>query len=220
MRKDGKVRLTVAGKSMNPTLLEGDVVTIKQCDDYHKGDIVVFRYKDEGVLIHRLIKHTDRYFCKGDNSYRLEDITFDQIIGKVVLINTSSVLPWDDWKIELSYLVNREFVRLRYDVSKVLKTNIYKLYSDLVLSDEKHIIKYKIAEYINFSICDTKLKVVDQNNNRTYYLGRNEITIINCLENSCDINCIITKFCEVHSVSNQSAMVKIAEFLIFAPFPM
>ncbi len=74
----------VKGNSMFPVLVNGDVVDIliSQDEQYHIGDILVFPYQNEGVLIHRLLKKENgRYFCKGDNSFRLEDVPADAIIG-------------------------------------------------------------------------------------------------------------------------------------------
>lgn len=95
LKLKGQAEITVMGISMNPTLFEGDKVIIEKCDKYKIGDIIVFDYKNEGILIHRLLKFDGRYFCKGDNAFRLEDIEYNQILGKAVLVNNTSIQPWD-----------------------------------------------------------------------------------------------------------------------------
>ena len=126
LKSKGQAEITVMGISMNPTLFEGDKVIIKKSSEYRIGDIIVFNYKNEGILIHRLLKYDGRYFCKGDNALRLEDIEYNQIIGKAVLVNNTTIQPWDDWKVRLSYSLNREFVKLRYNMDKIKKSNIYE----------------------------------------------------------------------------------------------
>ena len=71
----GQADIHVSGISMNPTLFEGDIVTVRSFEDYELGDIIVFSYKHHELLVHRLLKkENNRYFCKGDNSLRLEDM--------------------------------------------------------------------------------------------------------------------------------------------------
>lgn len=43
--------LLVDGTSMLPTIRKGDVVTIQKSNDYRKGEVVVFTYKED-LLIH------------------------------------------------------------------------------------------------------------------------------------------------------------------------
>ena len=147
LKSKGQAEITVMGISMNPTLFEGDKVIIKKSSEYRIGDIIVFNYKNEGILIHRLLKYDGRYFCKGDNALRLEDIEYNQIIGKAVLVNNTTIQPWDDWKVRLSYSLNREFVKLRYNMDKIKKSNIYRIYSVLILRKEENKMgKIKVTE--------------------------------------------------------------------------
>ena len=78
--------LTVSGVSMLPVLHDGDVISVCGRDDYAVGDILVFAYKNGGILVHRLLKiENGRYFLKGDNALRLEDVSKEQIFGAVLL---------------------------------------------------------------------------------------------------------------------------------------
>ena len=64
LKSGADVDITVTGVSMEPSLREGDVVTVRRADSYDVGDILVFRYKSGELLIHRLLLINDgRYFC-------------------------------------------------------------------------------------------------------------------------------------------------------------
>ncbi len=68
-------KLTIEGTSMLPVLHPGNCISICAKEDYIVGDILVFFYKNDTLLVHRLLKiENGRYFCKGDNSFRLEDV--------------------------------------------------------------------------------------------------------------------------------------------------
>ena len=47
---------SVIGVSMNPILKEGDKLTVARCEDYEIGDILVYLYKHDELLVHRLLK--------------------------------------------------------------------------------------------------------------------------------------------------------------------
>ena len=137
--KTGKtVTITVAGISMQPTLYEGDRITIQRRSKYNVGDILVFVYKNSMILTHRLLRiDNDCFYCKGDNAFRLEDIAYDQIIGAVIMINGKIPERWDSNEIQMSYAVNRAFVRNRYD-TEITKTTIeYQEYMKYVLNEKK-----------------------------------------------------------------------------------
>lgn len=131
------IDLAVDGISMNPTLKCGDVVNIAKQKEYSIGEIVVFNYKNTALLIHRILMiEGNKYYCKGDNAFRLECIDYEDIIGKVLLINESKAVGWPQWKIVLSYNVNREFYNSGFNIQETKSTEIYKLYKNLVLSNE------------------------------------------------------------------------------------
>lgn len=84
----GHAGVTISGVSMQPVLLDGQKAEVEYCDQYEIGDILVYEYKSEGILVHRLLKiENGIYFCKGDNSFRLEAIMARQVIGKVKIKN-------------------------------------------------------------------------------------------------------------------------------------
>lgn len=79
-------QMKVSGSSMYPILNDGDTITICCKKDYKIGDILVFQYKNGAFLVHRLLKiQNERFFCKGDNSFRMEDVERDKIVGCVML---------------------------------------------------------------------------------------------------------------------------------------
>lgn len=214
LKSKGQAEITVMGISMNPTLFEGDKVIIEKCDEYRIGDILVFNYKNEGILIHRLLYCDGRYFCKGDNAFRLEDIEYNQIIGKAVLVNNTSIQPWDEWKVKLSYSVNREFLKLHYDTSKVIKNNIYKLYSGLILRKEENKMNYQKTDKMDFILSDeTSLAVFDPESGNTYFFDETGIDILNCLDVPCDIQTLLEKLCNIYSVTPEDIRSDVEEFL-------
>lgn len=132
----GHADITVHGISMNPTLFENDIVTISSREAYDIGDILVFNYKDEGLLLHRLLHKEGRYFCKGDNAFRLEDISPTDVFGKVIAVNGRIPKPWPEWKIQLSLAINRKFRSCNYNKEATKQTDIYQIYSSLVLGEK------------------------------------------------------------------------------------
>ena len=213
-KSKGQAEITVMGISMNPTLFEGDKVIIKKSNEYIIGDIIVFNYKNEGILIHRLLKYDGRYFCKGDNAFRLEDIEYNQIIGKAVLVNNTTIQPWDDWKVRLSYSLNREFVKLRYNMDKIKKSNIYRIYSVLILRKEENKMDYKKTDKMDFILSDeTSLAVFDPESGNTYFFDETGIDILNCLDVPCDIQTLLEKLCNIYSVTPEDIRSDLEEFL-------
>lgn len=85
IKKGNQGIIPVKGISMEPTLREGNVLVVYAQKDYSVGDIVVYSYREEGYLVHRIIEiNKGAVMCKGDNSKRIEVIMKRQIIGKVV----------------------------------------------------------------------------------------------------------------------------------------
>lgn len=84
----------VHGISMNPTLYEGDHVLVQRREAYEIGDILVYDYGDEGLLIHRYI-HLEHslYHCRGDNTIRIERISAKRILGKVISFADGRPVP-------------------------------------------------------------------------------------------------------------------------------
>ena len=214
IKSKGQAEISVIGESMNPTLLEGDLVTITRCETYEPGDILVYPYKNEGLLIHRLLKKTDRYYCKGDNSFRLEDITYHQIIGKASLANGQPIPQWPQWKIQLSYAVNRAFFKCRYDVPATRQTNIYKLYSTIILRKEDKQMKYVKTQKMDFILSDeTSMAVFDPAAENTLFFDEVGIDILNQLEEPCDLETLLAKLCTIYDATPDMIRGDVEEFL-------
>lgn len=93
----------VQSGSMEPSIMTGDVVVIKNMSSYVINDVITFNTNSSRIVTHRIVHVENRkYSTKGDaNRTGDEDIITDnQIIGKVVL-----VIP------KLGYLVS--FVKSR-----------------------------------------------------------------------------------------------------------
>ena len=123
---DKELSITVMGTSMEPVLKDGDVIKVKPCNNYEIGDIIVFLYKNNALLVHRLIKKRNKILlCKGDNSFRLEEVEEEYVLGKVISINSNHIYTIPNELIELSYLVNREFRKNRYEIDKTKNSPVY-----------------------------------------------------------------------------------------------
>lgn len=121
--------VSVRGDSMYPILCNGDKieVVLRTSEQYSVGDVIVFPYKNEGLIIHRILKIQEgRYFCKGDNSFRIEDILLDQAVGKAVIS--------DDWHnsdifIERSWYIGKLYKKLGYQSNLIKDTFEYCEYA-------------------------------------------------------------------------------------------
>lgn len=138
LKKKENIEITVLGDSMYPNLISGDIITIKKTQSYSLGDIVVFLYENQALLVHRLIIKLNGYFyCKGDNTFRLEKISPKQILGIVNKIERSgemiNVPNVPKNFIRHSYQVNQEFCRLNFNRDKLLKSDIYVSYRNKYL---------------------------------------------------------------------------------------
>ena len=210
----GEANITVTGIRMNPTLCEGDVITIRKYDDYEIGRILVFTYKNGELLVHRLLKKDDRYYCKGDNAFRLEDIEYHQILGQVVTANGNTVVSWPKWKADLSYQINREFYRCRYDVEKTKESNIYKFYEDLILKREGITMNYKKNDTMDYiKSDDTSLAVFDPESGDTHFFDETGIDILSCLEPPCDLKTLLERLCKIYDVRPNDIRGDVEEFL-------
>lgn len=131
LKVKGQCELTISGVSMLPILRNGQIVQVVRVDSYQPGDILVYEYKNEGLLAHRLLRiDLGRYFCKGDNSFRLEDITLDQIVGKIVLEHDPGNTPVF---LQASYEIERLFRRCGYDREKTMAHPLYQEYRQTYL---------------------------------------------------------------------------------------
>ena len=210
----GQADITVTGTSMNPTLYEGDCVTIKSFVTYDVGDILVYAYKNEGLLIHRLLRKDTRYYCKGDNAFRMEDIAPTNIIGKVTAVNTHILQPWPTWKLQLSCAVNQEFHKLHFSITDIVQTDIYRLYLTLILRKGDTDMLYQKNTQMDFISADeTSLAVFDPDSSNTYFFDETGIDILNALEEPCTLDSLLHKLCEIYDTSPTEIRDDVEEFL-------
>ena len=85
--------LVVATGSMEGTIMEGDLILIKDTGDYKIGDIITFAHEDETIpTTHRIINFshdgTDMFVTRGDanNTKDRRNVAHDEIFGEVVLV--------------------------------------------------------------------------------------------------------------------------------------
>lgn len=85
------VRVPVYGDSMEPTILEGSVITIKQKESYLPGDVVWFYDSQYRLVVHRIAFVSDDLVClKGDSADLYDYIPPNQIFGGMVVESIES----------------------------------------------------------------------------------------------------------------------------------
>lgn len=129
---------TVAGLSMHPILQPNDIVFFQRKERYSVGSILVYQYGTGVYLIHRLLYISrNKYFCKGDNSFRLEGVFERQILGQVVCVKRGEmiIIPSianQDF-IKMSLKVHIEFIQNGCNNEKTRQSRLFREYKDLYL---------------------------------------------------------------------------------------
>ena len=83
----GYSQLVVTSGSMEPAFSAGDMILIRQEEDYALGDIVTFRLNGGDLVTHRIVGSVEGSFItKGDANNTEDDELLDpqQIVGKLV----------------------------------------------------------------------------------------------------------------------------------------
>ena len=209
--------ITVSGISMEPLFKADDVIRIEKAPNYSVGDVLVFTYKGE-LLVHRLIKiKGEIFFCKGDNSFRLEDLPKGSILGKVTLLNGDVLPPVANWLPALSYLVNRIFIKTGYSKEKTVSTPIYKFYHYILWKEEENTMTYKKNEALDYIPTDeTSLAVFDPESGNTHFFDETGTDILNCLDTPCDLETLLDRLCEIYEATPDIIKTDVIEFLAAA----
>lgn len=127
-----KTVLEVIGQSMFPVLQEKDLLFVAVEKQYQPGDILVYMYKNV-LTVHRILfVKNSVFYCKGDNSFRLEDVCSENVIGKVVYLkrNGRMIVPpkVEQSFLDDSFLISRIFRKKGYDITETKKTIEYQNY--------------------------------------------------------------------------------------------
>ena len=89
LNKDGELYFTNVGYSMYPLIKEReDILHIVQSNTYKKGDIILFKSKEEHYVLHRILKiKKDKFITAGDyNYFKDQPISKEQILGLLISI--------------------------------------------------------------------------------------------------------------------------------------
>lgn len=88
-----RVKITLVGISMRPTLIEGDVLTLAPLtNEPAVGDIVLFRYYGRHLL-HRIVNiENDIYTMQGDNSVTSEKCHREDIVARMMSVEKHNKL--------------------------------------------------------------------------------------------------------------------------------
>jgi hypothetical protein len=130
LKQKGEASIIAYGDSMYPAILNNTMIKIMKQEYYAIGDVIAFYYENEGLLVHRILKKNEYvYYCKGDNSYRLEIVYKDNALGKI--INLPNV---NDEFIVMSLKINLLAHKLHYDLEKLKKDSLYIEYKTKYLT--------------------------------------------------------------------------------------
>ena len=82
----GNAVLVVITGSMEPEIMAGELIVIREVKNYQVGDIVTYREDENYLITHRIIEKQDNYLVtKGDNNNLTDNpIHQNQIEGKVI----------------------------------------------------------------------------------------------------------------------------------------
>ena len=89
LNKDGELYFTNVGYSMYPLIREReDILHIVQSSNYKRGDIILFKSKEEHYVLHRILRiKKDKIITAGDyNYFKDQPITKEQILGLLISI--------------------------------------------------------------------------------------------------------------------------------------
>lgn len=209
-----EMNVTVSGVSMNPTMFEGDRVTVRRIESYTVGDVLVFRYKGE-LLIHRLLKvENGRFFCKGDNALRIEDLPPEDVAGKVIQLNGKPLLFLPAPLVTLSYQIGRYFRKNGFNIEKTKESGIYRFYHQILWKDEEQTMNYKKNENMDHIPADeTSLAVFDPESGDTHFFDETGIDILNCLDEPCNLETLLNRICEIYDSTQDDIRADVLEFL-------
>lgn len=100
--------LVVSSGSMQPELAIGDVIIIKEVNDYKENDIITYNVNNEYLVTHRIIEiNEDNFITKGDNntSKDKEIVLKENIEGKVIYNSKILKLIYRYWLIIILIVV-------------------------------------------------------------------------------------------------------------------
>lgn len=88
-----RVKITLVGTSMQPTICEGDAVTLEPATGNPAvGDVVLFRYRGQHLL-HRIVAIADGvYTTLGDNCVNTESCRREDIVARLVEVERHNPL--------------------------------------------------------------------------------------------------------------------------------
>ena len=121
-----KLNVLIEGRSMYPTLQEGDEIFIINDNEYCIGNVVAFMYNNE-LVAHRLLKiENDVFFCKGDNAITIEAIYKYQLIGIVIQFKRKHIVY------DIERISENETQRV-YKICAAINSNYLKNHEEITL---------------------------------------------------------------------------------------
>ena len=121
------------GISMRPLFREGKdiVVIVKPTGELKKGDVPLYKRRNYDFLVlHRILKVRDNdYIIRGDNTYSLEYVPKDFVVGVLKGFYRSG--KYYDCNESRAYKVYIAFNRITYFLRKIWKTGIRPILSKI-----------------------------------------------------------------------------------------
>lgn len=92
--------LEIESGSMESELSIGDIIIIKECEEYKINDIITYNVDNQYLVTHRIVERNGNSFVtKGDNNNAIdnEKITQESIEGKVICKSRLIKLLYTHW---------------------------------------------------------------------------------------------------------------------------
>lgn len=91
LKKGNSFTYYTVGKSMKPLLIARKthvmIYPIDRALGIRKYDILLYKRKNGSLVLHRVIDLDDNVlYIRGDNTYSIENVSYDQVLGKVTHI--------------------------------------------------------------------------------------------------------------------------------------
>ncbi len=92
--------LKVESGSMEPEISIGDIIIIKECEQYKINDIITYKVDNQYLVTHRIVEGNGNSFVtKGDNNNAIDNkkIAKESIEGKVIYKSNFLKLLYNHW---------------------------------------------------------------------------------------------------------------------------
>ena len=163
--KSGNIEsIKIIGFSMEPSLNQNDIISVKDFDNYSLGDIILFDFENEGILVHRIIDiDKSNVFCKGDNAFRIECISKEQVLGKVIKVNNMEIGKCEIEYVYLSKKIGDIFKQSKCSKDITQQTGIYRFYKQYLNNKFDNSLTYYLNPTVTLDLHNKTVSAVLDN---------------------------------------------------------